>query len=92
MPAAISAPIVNWRSLMRYTPTRIVITLHNCVSHAVPVDADAESARMRTLVRARKVLARSHLAWIAPSAPWALMVSMPVRLSISVALRCAEAR
>ena len=54
--------------------------------------ADDDSARMRTLMRERKTLARSQRAWITPSAPSDLMVSMPVRLSISVALRCAAAR
>jgi len=47
---------------------------------------------MRTLVAARWTFVRSHLAWITLSAPWALMVSMPVRHSTSVALRIALAR
>ena len=54
--------------------------------------APRRQARMRTLVRARKVLTRSQRAWITPSAPCVLIVSMPVRLSTSVALRCALAR
>ena len=48
-------------------------------------------ARIFTPVRARNTLLRSHLACTTLSAPCDLMVSMPVRLSISVALRIALA-
>ena len=64
-----------------------------CVSEAGAVHRATTTARACcTLVRARKALARSQRACITPSAPCDLMVSMPVRLSISVALRCAPAR
>ncbi len=58
----------------------------------VPYIAADDSARIFTLVCARKALARSQRACTTLSAPWVLLVSMPVRLSTSVALRCAPAR
>ena len=66
-------------------------TLAICVSQDVPYIAEDDSERIRTWVRARNRLARSHLAWIALSAPCDLIVSRPARLSINVALRCAAA-
>ena len=92
MLAAIRPPIVNWRSPIRYTPIRITATVANCVSVLAAYIAPDDRPRMRTLMRARKVLTRSQRAWITPSAPCVLMVSMPARLSTSVALRCALAR
>ena len=89
--AAINAPMVSSRAPIRYTPITMMATLDSWVRKLVPYIADDDSARIFTFVSARNALARSQRAWITPSAPCDLMVSMPVRLSIRVALRSAPA-
>ena len=69
----------------------IKVTETSCVSVFVLYIADDDSARILTLVRARKALVRSHLACTTPSAPCDLIVSMALKLSTSVALRSALA-
>ncbi len=68
-----------------------MLTDTSWVSVMVVYMAEDDRARMRTLRADRYWLARSQRDWMRLSAPCALMVSMPVRLSTRVALRCAEA-
>jgi hypothetical protein len=70
----------------------MISRLTSCEIVEAPFMAEADNRRRRALVRARNAAVLSHLACIRPSAPLALMVSSAVRLSISVALRKAEAR
>ena len=69
----------------------ITATEASCDSHAVPYMDFDDRARMRTLVRARKALARSQRSCTTCSAACDLIVSMPDRLSIRVAWRSAAA-
>ena len=92
MVQAISPPSVSWASAIRYTPITTTITLTNCCAHIAPLMVDDDSSRNCAPTRDRKVALDSHLRCMTPSAPSALIVSSPTRLSTRVALRMAPAR